>query len=1088
MKKMKLFSFLTIVALFMLFLSSCNNSNMDNSSTTANGTPTSQSISSTKENTPTTQNSTSTSQNISSSTTSNTQVEPSSSSSTEQSTPTISTSQVEQTTTKTTSTSKEDVYFDVVFKDYENTILDTQRVKEGDTPSYTKSNPKREKDDDYYYVFNGWYPDLGVIHDNCTYIAQYEAEIIPTYEVTFVDYDDTVLDVQMVKEGDIPSYPYSNPTRESNSKNYKYTFDRWYPKLSGATKDITYKARYEYVPRSKYTISFVNYDDTLLDTVEVIEGELPNYSGTPTRNYDEEHRYIFDKWIPSFTEATEDTTYKATYLEYPLSSYIITFEDYDGTVLQTSQVKQGEIPTYNKSNPTRDNYGDYSYTFRGWDKVISKADSDITYVAQYTQHELPYAILFNLNGGTCPGGVPSIKIDSLDKNRFKFNVSKDKYKFKGWSYNGTQVFDDEGNIINNIQLTASMVFDAMYEESVTLTIQYTLYNPKTSELLLSTFTKPSDMGNISETRSYNWNTPVDLFANPSEGYTFVGWYYGDTVLSNEEDYNYMMWDENITIEARFKYTQYDIDVWSNNTSLGQVMIKNGSSQTWYNTQTQKQYYTESTTIAAYTKTGTRFLGWYDENNNLVSTSAVYKFTTPNRNYKLEAKWNYFTITYELDGGTNNSNNPTSYNRDMNNMPLYDATKAGYTFQGWKYKDNYIEIINSTNVCHMKIVAVWKVIDYQINYHLDNGTNDEENPNDYRITDDNIVLKNAIKEGYKFLCWVDENNNVVDTIETNRCSVVDLFALYEPKKYKANFYTDQGSLIIDGETKVLLHINYWKNSQYNEDLEVVPDTVLDLNSLIIPTRKDYEFDGWYLDDGYVEKACDEVMVCDDVNIYAKWMYTGSKYNFGGESFSFGTCTPSGKYVTTTSTASICIPESLLTCTFSIGIYRDWRIICSNIENGYESLRTISKPSVYIKDTTDNKTILSINSNFGSSNGDGVYSDTVTKENVEFIPGHNYEIRMTATSNIYRSPKNTNKFAYFYSIVRVSFFKCNKSLVESKVKCCKNKIAIEEEYNSKIIIPEISINKEHIWVDDDGQIITDEWKYIEDKNFYIRWINS
>ena len=80
--------------------------------------------------------------------------------------------------------------------------------------------------------------------------------------------------------------------------------------------------------------------------------------------------------------------------------YTITFKDYDGTVLQTSSVKKGETPAYNKSNPSRENDENYSYTFSGWQPTLTKVSEDTNYIAAYTSQPLPYYVTIDLDGGT----------------------------------------------------------------------------------------------------------------------------------------------------------------------------------------------------------------------------------------------------------------------------------------------------------------------------------------------------------------------------------------------------------------------------------------------------------------------------------------------------------------------------------------------------------------------------------------------------------------------------------------------------------------------------------------------------------------
>lgn len=405
--------------------------------------------------------------------------------------------------------------------------------------------------------------------------------------------------------------------------------------------------------------------------------------------------------------------------------YTITFEDYDGTILQTSSVKYGELPAYNKSNPSRDKDDNYSYSFIGWTPSITKVKENTVYTATYKSNPLPYSITINLDGGSSDTSKLSFKTDTISKDMLPFDITKKGYIFKGYELYGSKVYDENGNIMVNFKPSSSMTFKAIYEEAVTLTIYYTLYNPFNGQLINTYNEKPTDMGNVSETRVYNYNTYVDLFATPNEGYTFVGWFNEGQVLSNETNYKYMMWDEDFTMEARFTYTTYDLKVWSNNSDLGQVMIRNGFSQTFYNDQTLKGYYTQTETIVAYSKTDTRFLGWYNEKNELVSTNAVYTFNMINRNYTLEAKWNSFNVTYDLDGGVNSKDNPTKYNVDTQDIILNEPTKDGYTFTGWEYKDNIINKICTSNICHMSLKATWTAntnTPYKVEHYKENIDN------------------------------------------------------------------------------------------------------------------------------------------------------------------------------------------------------------------------------------------------------------------------------------------------------------------------------------------------------------------------------
>lgn len=63
-----------------------------------------------------------------------------------------------------------------------------------------------------------------------------------------------------------------------------------------------------------YRVTFLNYDETKLYEVDVLEGHEAVYSGeTPTRAEDDDFTYTFKEWDKDLSEITEDVTTKAVY-------------------------------------------------------------------------------------------------------------------------------------------------------------------------------------------------------------------------------------------------------------------------------------------------------------------------------------------------------------------------------------------------------------------------------------------------------------------------------------------------------------------------------------------------------------------------------------------------------------------------------------------------------------------------------------------------------------------------------------------------------------------------------------------------------
>ena len=101
---------------------------------------------------------------------------------------------------------------------------------------------------------------------------------------------------------------------------------------------------------------------------------------------------------------------------------------------------------------------------------------------------------------------------------------------------------------------------------------------------------------------------------------------------------------------------------------------------------QKEYYTvndETFTLNNPTKSGGTFLGWTGSNGSTAQTSVtVAKGSTGNKTYTANWTLTTYTITYNLNGGSVSSANPTSYNAATASFTLNNPTKSGYTFVGW----------------------------------------------------------------------------------------------------------------------------------------------------------------------------------------------------------------------------------------------------------------------------------------------------------------------------------------------------------------------------------------------------------------------
>ncbi len=203
---------------------------------------------------------------------------------------------------------------------------------------------------------------------------------------------------------------------------------------------------------------------------------------------------------------TEDTYTESKYVRIePVQASTITFINYDGTVLQSVQVPQGETPSYDGETPTKAADAQYSYTFAGWSPAISAVTGEATYTATYSATQNTYDVTLNTNGGDV--GSQNVTTYTYGTGApLPSDVTKTGYTFLGWyvnaDFSGSAVTaigtDETGNksfyakwAVNSYKVT----FDANGGECDT-TEQTATYDSTYGELPVPTRT----------------------------GYTFLGWF------------------------------------------------------------------------------------------------------------------------------------------------------------------------------------------------------------------------------------------------------------------------------------------------------------------------------------------------------------------------------------------------------------------------------------------------------------------------------------------------------------------------------------------------------------------------------------
>jgi hypothetical protein len=269
---------------------------------------------------------------------------------------------------------------------------------------------------------------------------------IPSYLITFVNYDDSVLSTQTVNQGTTAVYSGPTPTRESTAQ-YTYTFFGWDKPLTNITSSFTTIALYS-ESINGYTITWQNHDGTVLETDNNVPyGATPTYDGaSPIKIGDSQYSYSFNGWSPTIVSVSGNATYIAQFTQ-TTNTYTITWQNHDGTVLETdNNVPYGATPTYDGTIPTRNYTSQYTYTFTGWSPAIDSVTTNATYTAEYSTTFKIYTITWQNHDGMVLETDTNVLYGTIPtydgETPVKSGDNQYSYSFTGWSPSIISVSDN----------------------------------------------------------------------------------------------------------------------------------------------------------------------------------------------------------------------------------------------------------------------------------------------------------------------------------------------------------------------------------------------------------------------------------------------------------------------------------------------------------------------------------------------------------------------------------------------------------------------------------------------------------------------
>lgn len=207
------------------------------------------------------------------------------------------------------------------------------------------------------------------------------------------------------------------------------------------------------------------------------------------------------------------------------------------------------------------------------------------------------------------------------------------------------------------------------------------------------------------------------------------------------------------------------------------------------------------------------------------------------------------ITYHLEGGSNHTSNPDTYEVGQE-VDLYSPVRPGYRFMGWyteRSYENKITKITSVYEEDLELYAKWKTESYRITYRLNGGTNHKSNPTGYTVESEDLALKEPTRKGYRFVGWY-VNGKKQDTIKKGSVEPITFEAKWKAESYRITYRLDGGT-----------------NHKSNPTSYTVESGKIVLKA---PTRTGYYFAGWQVN-GKAKDTIEKGSM-NPITFQAKWI--------------------------------------------------------------------------------------------------------------------------------------------------------------------------------------------------------------------------
>ena len=591
-----------------------------------------------------------------------------------------------------------------------------------------------------------------------------------------------------------------------------------------------------------HTISFT-VDNEVYHTSTVKENEKVELPESPEKaGYSFSGWFLdYDVWQTPFVNGVTVSKDTIVYAKWTINEYEVDLNkelSVAGSILGEGTYVYSEAITITATT----NKG---YTWLGWyddETLVSESLSysfnmpanDVAYTAKWI--ECPKNVTQNM---VAAGSITDIDGRQLGKNETITATTNDGYTWLGW-------YDGDTLLTSDLSYTFEM-----NKSEQTFVAKWTYYTLTTEKNIATAGTST-----IITSEKYTVGEKVTLSASTNDGYTWLGWYNGTTLVSKDLSCEVEMPANNIVYTAT--WMECPVTVSKNIAEAGSVTSING------------KVIGATETISATTNKGYTWLGWYD-GDTLLTTETTYSFEMSKDAKTYTAKWAAYTVTIDdtyMDGGSIVDCAGGKYTAGEE-ITLNAQTKSGYTFLGWFQGDVLVSneltfsfyMPNSDVVCTPK----WIICPVVINKNIpEAGTITGLVGTTLGASETITAVTN---QGYTWNGWYLNENKVSN--DTSYTFVLTESGITITAKWDEYTLTITDNVADAGYTngyKVTFNMNGSENEA--PDTQIVSST----SALVypeIPTRSGYAFRGWYTTSDCSTLYDFTAEITSDTILYAGW---------------------------------------------------------------------------------------------------------------------------------------------------------------------------------------------------------------------------